>query len=185
MVAVLPWYAAMVCLLKQAFTCLIWNFIWPLPVQDTHQVGKHKTGRATTSKSDLTQNACESDNYPRSTEILQINQWAALLILSGQRQIKYIIDLCNPSICNARGWGKEKGEVIQRFTSQQHHLCISSFSASFLSIYPTWLACLLPETIAREGGDIILQLWCISVRLDLAQTKCRAFLISDPLSVSW
>lgn len=73
--------------------------------------------------------AWESDNYPRSTEILQINQWAALLIRSGQRQIKCIIDLCNPSICSSSPWGSVWGkrEAAPRLTGSTAQSLSSSF----------------------------------------------------------
>lgn len=119
--------------------------------------------------------AWESDNYPRSTEILQINQWAALLIPSGQRQIKCIIDLRNPSpsICNSSlkgwGWGCTKTHWLYSTIS------VFLFLPVLLSrLSPTWLACWLPGL--RTGGvSWGRELWYISAGLDLAQAKDMAF----------
>lgn len=85
--------------------------------------------------------ACESDNYPRSTEILQINQWAAFLIPSGRSQIKCIIDPCNPCICNySPGWGVRGGGGS---ACTEPALSSSSLVFSFTRFLPTWLVCCL------------------------------------------
>lgn len=122
--------------------------------------------------------ARESDNCPRSTEILQINQWAALLIPSRQRQIKCIIDLCNPSICKSdrgKGWGKG-GDSL----ALQHHLYIplSSCSPFPTSLKTSWrvgrLGWVQGECHGAGSCGISVQGW-IWLRL-----KTWLFLINDP-----
>lgn len=112
--------------------------------------------------------AWESDNYPRSTEILQINQWAVLLIPSGQRQIKCIIDLCNPSICNSSPSGE--GVRLQDSLALQHNFYLPPAP----SFSPNRLACQLPR-LGTGGVSLGRKLQYISAGLDLAQTKDMAF----------
>lgn len=117
--------------IKMSFDCRLLDFRSDISYSVKQQQWLKSALTFVTQKCNLSAR-CESDNYPRSMEILQINQWATVLIPPPpprMRQIMCIIDLCNPCICNPalrRGRGGLEGGGVRALRTIQAMTAVSS-----------------------------------------------------------